>query len=156
MLHDVFLDVKPDEPDIDHAVSSHSCTSCRVPFACFSKERLSLYPLTFTYALRHEKSYSRVGFFPFFAAHDRPRTSFVVAFVCVSGNNKGGIAPFSKREDSSQDGTTRNKQSQIPRDSRRCHCTSKSRAKALEGADFTARSLHTTWQDQQNLKGISR
>ena len=63
---------------------------------------------------------------------------------------------FVEGEDGSQGGTGRNKQSQIPPGSRRCRCISKSLAKALEEADFSVRSLHTTGQDQQNLKGFSR
>jgi hypothetical protein len=55
---------------------------------------------------------------------------------------------FVEGEDSNQGGTGRHKQSQIQPDSRRCHCTSMSRAKALEGADFHVHTLYTTGQDQ--------
>src|SRR6266496_6153989 len=40
-------------------------------------------------ALLHEKSYPRVGFFPFFSAHRKSRPSFPVAFGCFLGSRKG-------------------------------------------------------------------
>jgi hypothetical protein len=48
---------------------------------------------------------------------------------------------FVEGEDSSQGSAGRNRLSQNPPDSHRCRSTSKSRAKALEGADFPVRSL---------------
>jgi hypothetical protein len=40
-------------------------------------------------ALLHEKSYPRVGFSPFFYAHQKSQPSFPVAFVCFFGSRKG-------------------------------------------------------------------
>jgi hypothetical protein len=51
-----------------------------------------LYKLATSSALLHERSYPRVGFFPFFSPSGKSQICFPLAFVSISGDGKGLIA----------------------------------------------------------------